>query len=404
MSKLNTPGPNDHDNPGSFTFGIRFHTTEPMLLKWVYWQDNGSVGSFPARLAVARRSDDVRIWDTYPLAPVMVALGGDAYRVDVEAEHGGTVPLVSGEEYVVTAYGEGATFRRPYWTGGGGVPDAGLAVDWWSVYQAGDQIDPANLYGSNIRSYLDILAEVPPPPPPPGGEDPDPPTNATISARIAEWLSSNAATNIHELDGLPWLIHALSVAIKEETAETVQLLQALAGYGGAIAFGSSDDKLAAIGGVLQAIWTDAPGGVPRMETAIIDALTGGDAGLAAQLSGATGARFGGDTTGVASPVGWFVSNTIMGVGDVAWEWPADRYVLTITAWGADRRWGAVGGIPYYGHRGFWTPLEVDLVGDYRPIVGRKHLMWVPGARLQGVLVGLEPDLEWTLEAYDWVGV
>ena len=58
-------------------------------------------------------------------------------------------------------------------------------------------------------------------------------------------------------------------------------------------------------------------------------------------------------------------------------------------------------IPYYLHRGFWAPINVDMVGDYHPIVAHKMELSVVGRRLPGVLIHLEPDLEWTLTAYDF---
>lgn len=402
MASLNPPTPNGTDTGAGLTLGTRFHATANQQVTAIKWYGT-SVTNFPDRVSIYNITDSVTLWTTVPTALNWGSPTSNWYTLSTTGLGGGPPTLVSGKNYVVTIYNEGSGATKYYSNGGGGSPDSPLVVDYWAVQQSGDVQNPNSTDFSNTRYGLDIVTQTPPAPPPPEGNDGDAPTNSTISGRLAQWVSSDPAVNTHELDGLPWLTHVLAQSIDSATAETLQLITALASYGGAIAFGSSDDKLKAIGGVLQAIWTDAPGGVPRMETALLNRIGLAQDTLSDTISGNAGTRFGGDATGVAAVGAWTLTDTLVGSGDAAWDHAGDKYVLTITAWGATRRWGAIAGVPYYGHRGFWAPLEVDLVGDYRPIVGRKHLLHIPGQRLQGVLVGLEPDLEWTLEAYDWVG-
>jgi hypothetical protein len=107
-----------------------------------------------------------------------------------------------------------------------------------------------------------------------------------------------------------------------------------------------------------------------------------------------------DVVGVLDP-NFSVSDTLLGQGGAAWSVAADRYVWTCTNPEVLTGGKLVGGVPYMKHRGYWAPLDLDLVGDYRSIVGIKHFFHVPGARLQGVLLGVEPHIEWSLEAFSY---
>jgi hypothetical protein len=108
-----------------------------------------------------------------------------------------------------------------------------------------------------------------------------------------------------------------------------------------------------------------------------------------------------DTSGVLDP-GYVLTDTKVGVGADTWDVPADRYVFTITNPGDLTGGMTINGVPFFRHRGRWAPLEIDLIGHYYPLLGEKHLLYESGRRLPGVLLYVEPYIEWTLEAFDYV--
>lgn len=233
------------------------------------------------------------------------------------------------------------------------------------------------------------------------GDDPDPPTNANLTARLAQWLSSVPATQTHELDGIPWLMYqivqgmdTLLDTVAEKTNFIRNWTEQNAGLAGTVAgwtiFGYLDDLRNKTQTILDYINPPAGGGT-RPIIADIEAVVGaGPNDLRATQDRIT-----------MSDVGWVPTQTVVGSGSFVWHVPADRYVLTITEYGSQRPYTEVGTVPYWLHRGFWAVMDGDRVGHYFPLVGHKHMLYEVGHRLQGVLLGLDGDLEWTLTAYDF---
>lgn len=101
--------------------------------------------------------------------------------------------------------------------------------------------------------------------------------------------------------------------------------------------------------------------------------------------------------------GWLLQATLVGTGKVVWDEPADAYVLTRTAWDADRQVNVYEGHTYFFDRGWWAPSQDGLIDGYGTLASEKHILRVGDRRMQGVLIVQDDDFEWTLEAYFYVG-
>lgn len=235
------------------------------------------------------------------------------------------------------------------------------------------------------------------------GEEGDPPTNANLSVRLGQWLSSDPGTQTHELDGLPWLTKVVVDSVQVGVDEAVGMLEALIALGIAVRFNDAEAIMTALRAVVDEIaldtqatraYTTAEGvsGFSPLMDDIKDAIEAGPTDLRAPQ----------DTVPLGA-AGWTAVDTVLGQGAFLWDVPADRYLLTITAYGAKRMYQEVGGVPYWLHRGFWAPVNFDMVGHFYPLAGHKHELYEVGRRLPGVLLALDGDLEWTLTAYDYTG-
>lgn len=233
-----------------------------------------------------------------------------------------------------------------------------------------------------------------------GGEAP---TNDTLTARLAQWLSSDPDTQVHETDGLPWLLRTGQLALQVGMDEAVGMLEALIALGIAVRFNDAEAIMAAMRAVVDEIALDSQAtrdhvqtvgasGFPPLVDQIVEAVGTAPTDLRAPQ----------DTVPLSDP-GWVAVDTVLGSGSFLWDQPADRYVLTITAYAPTRSYNEVGTVPYWLHRGFWAVVDFDRVGHYYPIVGHKHMLYEVGSRLPGVLIGLDADIEWTLTAYDYTG-
>lgn len=366
------------------------------LTHLAYYSNLNSVLNAPNRLWVKNTTDNVWEYQTEDIPPPTAVGWKTWYEGEMFTPEAGKTYMLVGE----WINGDKPPYRS--WTGkaaaapgfayvgtggliGTSAPTDGTPSTPWTEF-------PAISIGSDV-------VEVGQP-----GADASAPTNQSISGRLAQWFSSDPALNTQEFD-LPWLTHALSVAIDEQVGEVKQLIDALASYGGAIAFGSSDDKLAAIGGVLQAIWTDAPtAGVPRMETSIKTAVEDAKSDLEAVIGGAAALTRPEQDTVSVGDARWIVEATISGSGSFAWQQEADAFIFTVTN-PEDLSVGKeISGVPYFKHRSAWAPLDVDIVGDHHTMVGVKHRLSIPGMRLQGVVVHLDPpNIEWTIQALHYNG-
>jgi hypothetical protein len=99
--------------------------------------------------------------------------------------------------------------------------------------------------------------------------------------------------------------------------------------------------------------------------------------------------------------GWAMTDTVAGTGAYVWNVPADRYIWHSTGYASYRNPQVYGGVNYFMHRGWWCPLNFDLVGNYHTFVGTAHEFYEPGCRLPGLLMYCDPDVEWTLQAWTW---
>jgi hypothetical protein len=315
----------------------------------------------------------------------------------------GPITLFPGKTYVVTAEYNNASQASKWDSGPPTAAPYPLVWDTvWSVQLSGQGYPFAASPGDDLWT-MDVAtiqgSEGGDP-----GNDADAPTNASLSARLAQWLSTDPAVQIHETDGIPWFLKTLLQATKDQVADTWDLIQSLGSTVEAISWGNPLAVLASIPNVLKSIWTDTPTlGVPRMETSILTRVGLAQTDLTTLVENIpTDPRAGQDVVEMSDP-DWLAVDTVLGSGSFHWDVPADRYVLTITAYGAHRPFNEVGGIPYWLHRGWWAVVDFDRVGHFYPIVGHKHMLYEVGARCQGVLLGLDGDLEWTLTAYDYVG-
>ena len=91
-----------------------------------------------------------------------------------------------------------------------------------------------------------------------------------------------------------------------------------------------------------------------------------------------------------------------GNGPSRFTTPADMYILEITN-PENRTVGMViDNLPYFLHRGWWAVCNGDVVGSYNTFVGIKTQIHIPGYRLPGLIFYVDPDLYWSITAYDYV--
>lgn len=241
--------------------------------------------------------------------------------------------------------------------------------------------------------------EVGDPPPGPGG-DGDPPTNASVTARLAQWLSSDPLVNERQGD-LPWTTFLKAEQARLEAAAaqngTELILEKMAIPAGATLWPllqslATTVGLAAVGATVENIVNNILG--PARDQTIHERLT--------LLEQQVAAKRAPQDVVPMSDSGWVAATTIVGSGSYHCDVPADRYVLTITEYGSLRPYNVVGTVPYWLHRGWWATIDDDRIGHYHPIAGHKHMLYEVGQRLPGVLLGLDSDLEWTLTPYNYV--
>jgi hypothetical protein len=381
--------------------GVRFTVTAAVDVDMLHW--------FRADAPTSPAPSTVRLWEeltssTAELLATAVSVEDTLAVGWQDAPLGGPITLVTGKTYCVS--GCHPTGFRSSNTAEPNIPVA-TAPFAWHASPGRDKASPCGFPPTidNTTAYgFDISAVEPPPPADSPGEDGDPPTNENISARIAQWQSLDPDVQTHEEDGIPWFLKTLLQATKDQLQDTWDLIQALGSTVEAISWGNPLAVLASIPNVLKSIWTDTPTlGVPRMETSILDRVGLAQTDLTTLVESIpTDPRAEQDVVGM-DELGWVSTGTQIGDGGFHWDHPADRYVLTITAYGSHRPFNDVGGIPYWLHRGFWAVVDFDRVGHFYPIVGHKHMLYEVGSRMQGVLLGLDGDLEWTLTAYDYVG-
>jgi hypothetical protein len=378
--------------------GVQFIVLETTWVDAIAWYNNAaSQANLPNNIKLWRKlSGDDELLTTVSGIVMASTVGWHWSPFDDPVE------LITGETYVATV--EIASGKGWNEVPSGSVVAPASPFDFaanrraWRDGSSGpvNQESNGNLFGVDVR----ILAG-----PPPGGgvgDEGDPPTNENLTARLAEWLSADPDVNTKEGD-LPWLLKVGQVALQSGLDEAVGMLDALIALGIAVRFGDIDDKLLAVGAVLDEFRIESTAGHVETQTAVGDQITAAVVTLADQIAaGPADLRAAQDHIPLGG-TGWTAVDTVVGSGSFYWDQPADRYVLTITEYGTHRAYNTVGGVPYWLHRGFWARMNGDRVGHYSPICGHKHELYEVGSRLPGVLIGLDADLEWTLTAWDYTG-
>jgi hypothetical protein len=91
-----------------------------------------------------------------------------------------------------------------------------------------------------------------------------------------------------------------------------------------------------------------------------------------------------------------------GNGPSRFTTPADMYILEVTNPESRTVGMTIDGLPYFLHRGWWAVCNGDVVGSYNTFVGIKTQIHIPGYRLPGLIFYVDPDLYWSITAYDYV--
>lgn len=314
----------------------------------------------------------------------------------------GAETLITGEEYVVF-YARDSVQQEDV----RGWANAPVIVTAPFVHVGGrNAASPSSTPTTIVDSYELVGVgvstesfEEPDPEPPPGGGGNTP---AELAASLAAWLALDPETQLHELDGIPWALKVGQEALQLAVDEGLGMLNALVNLNIALRFGSIDDKLDAIQGVIEQIPIGNTAEHVITRDLVTDALDAAVTDLGTAINAGPVERRAPQDIYPIPGDGWTLLDDWSGTGPALQATPADRYILTITALPAGKTWEQVLGVNLFGYRGWWAPLNVDILGDYKALAHEVHELGVVGAKLPGVFVWLPPDVSWTLEAYQYL--
>jgi hypothetical protein len=309
------------------------------------------------------------------------------------------VTLVTGKTYEVSWGGSGGTaYHRPL-IGSASAVDLPAPFQWANpkggfntTYNVDKSGTLAFITGCGITGEEAII----PPGNPPAGE-PNPGT-LNPSGSLAYWLHRDTVNP----DSLPKITQELLADLVADETTRDAYYAALLGTASSSTTATVMGRLAALLPLVASVASIAADVVDIASfftgaTCTIDDLCVKLDNVYQSLTTEVGRR----RVSILDPA-WVARETLVGAGNAIWDEPADRYVLTLTGWGALRKWTPIAGVDMFGYRGSATGITEDLLSHYFPLVGKKHIIYESGERFQGLLLNLDGDLEWTLEAYDYV--
>ncbi len=372
------------------SYGMVFSPQADGFISRVRWYRIASGGSRkPSRLQLWRVSTQTLLWET--TNPVdSTAVGAQDTTVSPN------VAVLAGQEYVVVAHLLNG--QNHAYIAGGSVPTYGPGLNQPSNFRryvlnsTGFPINADNAWGENIdvEYTTDEVSE----------PTDDPATSLDVENSLARWFSSGDDNTRQE--HLPWLTHALATSIQTATNETLELVEALATFGTAVAFGSPEEKVQSVGAVLRAIWTNTDAGVPRMETSIKDRTATAETNILNAISGIEPGVGGGVIPAYDGGADWTAGITVAGQGSHVLVEPADAYVFTVMDMVESARFvQAVGTEEIVWLRGWAKPWDGSLFGGEHVNVNGHGCVIESGRRWPGVAFWVPPDVEWTLTAYDY---
>jgi len=264
----------------------------------------------------------------------------------------------------------------PWWEDGGPVPPSGTNISFEGSFVGNPNGMGFSSSGSG-RWCISVTLSDSLPTGSTGGAATPVDVSAVTDANLAEWLSSNSATNTHQSDGLPWLTKAkvdagLNLAgglqaLSDSLAHTIQMASDWFAGGSSTIFTDLKNRLlGASGGGGSAFY--GPDG------------TQVSAGVEALLARSTNAQVGFP----ASP--WAMTDETDWDDCIVWPVPADLYVVTVTTVPPLIPDNGRCGVPVRYRLAWWTPLNGEFAQERRWIDFEKVHLVDPAGRMPGLLL------------------
>lgn len=370
-------------------YGMAFSPQEAGLLTKAGWYRSASGGNRkPTRLTVWRTSDQVKLWET--LDPVDG--GGTGWHYTTISPN---LEVDAGVEYLVSMWLP-TNWQHPY-IDGASMPSYGTGLNkpvLFRGYGASETGYPGNR-DANFAETVDIEFDTSANPPP----DDDPVTSLDLENALTRWFDSSG-DNTRQAE-LPWQTHFLTGdlqtrinALRSVADDVLATIDAAMGPGGDLVTGSVRAALDALGLSIR-----------DHDTANRDVIMGPGNPTIADVMAEIAAIEGGDNH-ARDKVSIFSTDytagtPVVGVGAEDVLVAADAYIFEVTNPAVLRSFHVVNGDPTPRHVGSLTPIDGPALGQYIPIVWATHFLRIPGARMQGMRVLVDPEIEWEVTPYQY---
>jgi len=374
--------------------GARFNVTTDVDLKFLEYHTGGTGASWkPTRLTLWREDTATKVaevaapanptvsgWNQVVPDLAYTMLGGHTYRVVAH------YPASQGYHYTPT---------QPL------TPPAPLAVSGnQGCYLTGatnaypDSTSSGNVWGVGV-----VATDSAPTPPAPDA----PATTAVVDYVDSTWLSAEPDVNLHQTD-LPWITKA---ELHSVASDVTTVKAAATGANGFDAIKAVADAIAsAVGGI--------PGTIASAVTTITGQITSATVAIAGagfhtieQLYAQGVAVIDdiahltlGATGGVAAfPTAFTMVDSTTFDTSLAWDVPADLYVITFTGLGGRIVNTIVAGVDISYRLAWWCPLAGAFAQERRFIDSPQYHCYDGGRRMPGLLLHSELGGTGTVEAW-----
>lgn len=373
---LQVPNPTNNQSGEGYSFGQFFTVLYATDLETLYWYHGGSDPQ-PSKVTIYDLTGGGVHWTYTTQAGDFAGSGSGWYALDLTALGSPPSPLVANHAYVLTYYLGTANSIQRY----GATPSAQAGWGWngqgWS---AGD-VANVEFRGTNLSYNIDLGGTQTPG----GGGTP------SITADLAAWLSTDAAVQTHEADGLPYATKAALDSLAGDVATIageVDGLHAKISADG-VTWDAKLGPLQLYGGVtnlgisagLEIVRTDVAG---KASQSSVDGLATESSAVAAAVALMLALRRNALTDFPSSP--WVNTASIAFDTDLAWSEPADLYVVTFADLGSNRVNTVVAGVDVSYRLAWWCPLIGAFAQQRRFIDTPSAHLWENGIRMPGLLL------------------